>query len=216
MSTRRRIASVVLSLALLGLAGCGDDEPDDGDLAADDTTSTSESTSTTTGPSTTTSAPEPSTTMAPGNEFAGSTSPTSTPAPADLTIALLNAVGVGGGEGVDRVSFTFDGGIPGYDVSYIDPPVRQDGSGNEVDVDGTAFLSVRFAPASGFDSFETFEPTYTGPAEVRGDTDVVTEAVRVGDFEANLTWVIGVDEKAPYRIDADPATGTVTIELSAG
>lgn len=215
MSTRRRIASVVLSLALLGLAGCGDDEPDDGDLAGDDTTSTSESTSTTTEPSTT-SPPEPSTTMAPGGEFEGSTSPTSTPAPADLTIALLTAVGVGGGEGVDRVSFTFDRGIPGYDVSYIDPPVRQDGSGNVVDVDGTAFLSVRFAPASSFDALGTFEPTYTGPAEVRGDTEVVTEVVRVGDFEANLTWVIGVDDKAPYRIDTDPATGTVTVELSAG
>lgn len=216
MSTRRRIASVVVSLTLLGFAGCGDDEPDDGDLAADGTTSTSESTSTTTGPSTTTSGPEPSTTVTPGGEFEGSTSPTSTPAPGDLTIALLRAVAVDGGEGADRVSFTFEGGIPGYDVSYIDPPVRQDGSGNVVDVDGTAFLSVRFAPASGFDSLETFEPTYTGPAEVRGDTEVVTEVVRVGDFEANLTWVIGVDDKAPYRIDTDPATGTVTVELSAG
>ncbi|HEV2069383.1 MAG TPA: hypothetical protein VGR26_06285 [Acidimicrobiales bacterium] len=215
MSTRRRIASVLLSLALVGLAGCGDDEPDDGDLAAEDTTSTSESTSTT-GPATTTSAPEPSTTMAAGNEFKGTTSPTSTPAPPDLTVALLTAVEVGAGDGVDRVSFTFEGGIPGYDVSYIDPPVRQDGSGDEVEVDGTAFLSIRFAPASGFDAFETFEPTYTGPSEVRGDTEVVTEAVRVGDFEANLTWVVGVDEKVPYRIDTDPATGTVTVELSAG
>ena len=215
MSSRRRIASVVLSLALVGLAGCGDDEPD-GDLAGDDTTSTSESSSTTNGPSTTTSAPEPSTTVAPDNRFEGSTSPTSTPSPPDLTVALLRAVEVGGGDGVDQVSFTFDRGIPGYDVSYIDPPIRQDGSGNEVEVEGTAFLSVRFAPASGFDSLETFEPTYTGPAEVRGDTDVVTEAVRVGDFEANLTWVIGVDEEAPYRIDADPATGTVTIVLAAG
>lgn len=212
MSTRRRITSVMLSLALLGLAGCGGDEPDD--LAVDDTTSTSESTSTTTGAPSTTSAPEPATTVATGNEFEGSTSATSTPAPPDLTIALLNAVEVDGGEGVDRVSFTFERGIPGYDVSYIDPPVRQDGSGNEVEVDGTAFLSVRFAPASGFDSLETFEPTYTGPPEVRGDAEVVTEAVRVGDFEANLTWVVGVDEKVPYRIDADPATGTVTIEFS--
>lgn len=215
MPTRRRIASVVLCLTLVGLAGCGDDEPD-GDLAADDTTSTSESTSTTTGPSTTTSASEPSTTTVAGNQFDGSTSPTSTPAPPDLTIALLGSVGVGGGDGVDQVSFTFEGGIPGYDVSYVDPPIRQDGSGNEVEVEGTAFLSVRFAPASGFDSFETFEPTYTGPAEVRGDTDVVTEAVRVGDFEANLTWVIGVNEKVPYRIDTDPGAGTVTIVLSAG
>lgn len=215
MSSRRRIASVTVAatLSLFGLAGCGD-EPDDGDLSAGDTTSTSASSSTTE-LTTTTSAPGTSSTAAGDTGFDGSTSPTSVPPPPDLGVALLTTVEVGNTDGVDRVSFTFDDGqIPGYDVSYLDPPVRQDGSGDVVEIEGDAFLGVRFAPASGVDLLDTLEPTYTGPNEVRGDTDVVTEVVRTGDFEANLTWVVGVDDEVPYRIVTDPATGTVTVELS--
>jgi hypothetical protein len=214
MLSRRRIASVAITLALVGLAGCGSDEPDDSDLSAGDTTSTTGSTSTTAS-TTTTTAPVPSTTAPEGNGFDGTTTPTSVPAPPDLEVALLTDLEVGGAGGVDQVTFTFqDGQIPGYDVAYIDPPVRQDGSGNEVEVEGEAFLSIRFAPASGVDLLGTLEPTYTGPTEVRGDTEVVTEVVRTGDFEANLTWVVGVDDEVPYRIETDPATGTVTVFLS--
>lgn len=211
---RRRLASVFFALALVGLAGCGDDEPDDGDLAAiDETTSTSESTSTTVASSTTSAAGQSDTTVS-GSSFDGSTSPVSVPAPDDLGVALLNAVEVGRANGLDQVSFTFEGGLPGYDVSYIDPPVRQDGSGNEVEVEGAAYLQMRFVPASGVDLLETLEPTYTGPNEVEGDTEVVTEVVRTGDFEAHLTWVAGVEEEVPYRIETDPAAGTITFEFA--
>lgn len=216
MSSHRLIACSLIALALLGLSGCGDD-PDAGDLTAQDTTSTSESTSTTT-PTTTTSAPATTTTTgSTGAAFDGSTTPTSAPAAGDLdAAALLTDVEVAGGEGVDRVIFTFDAGIPGYDVAYIDPPVRQAGSGDQVEVQGAAFLEIRFEPASGVDLGGTLEPTYTGPSEVRGDTTVVTEVVRTGDFEANLTWVVGVDEKVPFRVTTDAASGQVVVELDAG
>jgi hypothetical protein len=122
---------------------------------------------------------------------------------------------VGGVDGVDQVTFTFeDGQLPGYDVAYIDPPVRQDGSGDEVEVEGGAFLSIRFAPASGVDLLDTLEPTYTGPDRVEGDTEVVTEVVRTGDFEANLTWVVGVEGEVPFRVDPDPTTGAVTVSFA--
>jgi hypothetical protein len=218
MSSRPRIAAVAVTLALVGLAGCGDDGPDGGDLSGGDTTSTTASTSTS-GPSTTTTAPAapPSTTAPGGSGFDGATTPTSVSPPPGLSVALLSDVEVSGGDGIDQVRFTFeDAQIPGYDVAYIDPPVRQDGSGDEVEVEGDAFLSIRFAPASGVDLLQTLEPTYTGPGEVRGDTEVVTEVVRTGDFEANLTWVVGVNEEVPYRVESDPATGSVTVELSAG
>ena len=211
---RRRLASVFFVLALVGLAGCGDDEPDDGDVAAvDQTTSTSESTSTTIASSTTSADGQSSTTVS-GSSFDGSTSPVSVPAPDDLGVALLKAVDVGRANGLDQVSFTFEGGLPGYEVSYIDPPVRQDGSGHVVEVEGAAYLEMRFVPASGVDLLETLEPTYTGPNEVEGDTEVVTEVVRTGDFEAHLTWVAGVEEKVPYRIETDRAAGTVTFKFA--
>lgn len=212
---RRRITSVAFVLILVGLAGCGDDEPNDGDLSAGDTTTSTTGSTSTSEPTTTTSAPVPSTTTPESNGFDGATTPTSVSPPADLGVGLLTDLQVGGVEGVDQVTFTFkDGKIPGYAVAYIEPPVRQDGSGNEVEVEGNAFLEIRFAPASGVDLLNTLEPTYTGPNEVRGDTEVVTEVVRTGDFEAHLTWVVGVDDEVPYRIETDPATGTVTVSFS--
>jgi hypothetical protein len=215
MPSRRRLASVALAVTLsLGLAACGSDDPDDGDLSVGDTTTTTVS-SDTTRPTTTTSAPRPSTTTPGGTAFDGSTSPTSVPSPPDLGVALLSTLEVGGVDGVDQVTFTFeDGQLPGYDVAYIDPPVRQDGSGNEVEVEGGAFLSIRFAPASGVDLLGTLEPTYTGPDRVEGDTVVVTEVVRTGDFEANLTWVVGVEGEVPFRVDPDPTTGAVTVSFA--
>ncbi len=217
MSSRRLITSVILTLVMLGLSGCGGDDPDEG-AAAPSTTSTSTSTSTTSAPTTTTSAPSTTTTIDDGGDsFDGATTPTSAPAPPDIqAAALLTDVEVSGSDGVDRVTFTFDTDIPGYDVAYIDPPVRQDGSGNVVEVEGAAFLEIRMEPASGVDLGGTLEPTYTGPAEVQGDTALVTEVVRTGDFEANLTWVVGVDEEVPYRVSADPAAGQIVVEFDAG
>jgi hypothetical protein len=216
MPSRRRLASVALAVTLsLGLAACGSDDPGGDDLSAGDTTSTSAATSTT-GSTSTTTDEGPSTTAPAGDGFDGATTRTSTPPPPGLGVALLTDLEVGGIDGVDQVRFTFDDGlIPGYAVAYIDPPVRQDGSGNEVEVEGDAFLEIRFSPASGVDLLDTLEPTYTGPLEVRGDTEVVTEVVRTGDFEATLTWVVGVEREVPFRVDPDPTTGTVTVELSA-
>lgn len=215
MSSRRLIPPVVLALALLAGTSCGGDDPDD--VAAPTTTSTSTSTSTTAAP-TTTAAPSTTTTAgAPDDSFDGATTPTSAPAPPDLqATALLTAVEVDGGDGVDQVTFTFDSGVPGYDVAYIDPPVRQDGSGDVVEVEGAAFLEIRMEPASAVDLGGTLEPTYTGPGEVSGETDVVTEVVRTGDFEANLTWVVGVSEEVAYRVTADTASNQLVVELDAG
>ena len=48
-------------------------------------------------------------------------------------IALLERVAVGRHEGYDRVVFQFRGeGLPGYRVEYVEPPLKEDGSGNPV------------------------------------------------------------------------------------
>jgi hypothetical protein len=217
-SRRRLIASSVLALALVGVAGCGGDDPAPDDGPAATTTSTSAATSTSV-PATTTSAPSTTTTTADSDagSFDGATTPTSAPAAPGLEAAAqLSDVVVTGGDGADRVTFTFDGGIPGYDVAYIDPPVRQDGSGDVVEVAGEAFLEIRFEPASGVDLGGTLEPTYLGPGRVRGDTLVVTEVVHTGDFEANLTWVAGVGSEVAFRVSTVPASGQVVVELDAG
>lgn len=184
----RRLAALVLVLGLVA-AACGDD--DDESAAASTTTTTSTTVAITT--TSTTGVPTTTTTA-----FDGSTAPTEGPSTAAGT-ALLTDVQVATGQ----VTFTFREGTPGYRITYVDPPITQDGSGAEVDVAGEAHLGVRFEPASGADlSGAEFQETYTGPDRVPGE-DPITEVVRTGDFEAVLNWVIGLDAERAYRVEVD-------------
>ena len=119
-------------------------------------------------------------------------------------IALLDRLAVGRHEGYDRVVFEFKNVLPGYKVSYTTEPLKEDGSGNPVDVKGAAVVVVRMEPASGFD-LNTGEGvmTYKGPRRIDGSaagTSVVQELVRTGDFEAVLSWAIGLSDKVDFRV----------------
>jgi hypothetical protein len=182
-----RTLRCVLVVCLAVAASCSNEDADDNVIQ--DTSSTSADPSTT---STTTADPTTSTTA-----FDGSTTPTSAPSTTS-GVALLTNVEVADG----FVTFTFRDETPGYDVGYVEPPIHQDGSGDEIVVAGAAFLGVRMEPASGVDmSGESFQETYTGPDRVPG-TGVIAEVVRTGDFEANATWVVGLDARRPYRVEA--------------
>lgn len=185
-------AALVLSIAA---AGCGDD--DDSSSAPKSTTSTSTTTTSTS------SVPTSSTTA-----FLGATTPTSIASHASAT-ALLTAVTVGDGV----VTFTFRSDVPGIDAQFVDPPITQDASGAKVDVDGDAFLRVRMEPASAVDlSKDPFEETYRGPDRLRG-TGPIAEVVKTGDFEANLSWVIGLASRRPYRVEVADSTVRVYISM---
>ena len=160
--------------------------------------------------STTATAPPPPTTTT--DPLAGAdTTPVSAAATASDT-ALLERVAVGRHEGFDRVVFQFrGGGLPGYRVEYASPPFVEDGSGNPVSVAGNAFVVVRMEPASGFD-LNTGEgvKVYTGPKRIDASSagaTMIKELVRTGDFEAVLTWTIGLDAKVPFLVTtaASPA-----------
>lgn len=133
-------------------------------------------------------------------------------------VALLTAVRVGGHEGFDRVVLEFDGGdVPAYRVSYVDPPIVEDGSGHEVAVAGGAFLELRLTPASGVDlSGEDYEVVYEGPDRVTGATSTVTEVVRTGDFEANLAWVVGLEHRAPFAVTVLAEPLRLVVDVKTG
>jgi hypothetical protein len=119
-------------------------------------------------------------------------------------IALLERVAVGRHEGYDRVVFQFKNTLPGYRVAFAQPPLKEDGSGNLVKLEGNAFVVVRMEQASGFD-LNTGEGVmvYKGPRRLEGSaagTSVVQELVRTGDFEAVLTWAIGLSDKVDFRV----------------
>lgn len=132
-----------------------------------------------------------------------STNPVTSTATAAET-ALMTRLAVGRHEGYDRVTFTFKNTAPGYRVAYVQPPFHEDGSGKTVAVDGSAFVQVRMEPASGFD-LATGEGVlvYKGPKRISGadaGTSVVQDVVRTGDFEAVLTWTIGLSDPVDFRV----------------
>ena len=178
-----RLARVVTAttLALVGV-GCGGDSGDEPGTSVTSPTATAEPTAT-------------------EEAFEGGTEPVTGDAQAAET-ALLDRVALAGHDDYDRVVFQFENGLPGYRVEYVEPPLREDGSGNLVRLDGEAFVVVRMEPASGFDlSVPEGEMVYTGPRRIVGDgTSVVNEVVRTGDFEAVLTWAVGLDARVPFRV----------------
>lgn len=131
---------------------------------------------------------------------------------------LLTAVRLGAHPGFDRVVFEFRAALPGFDVRYVDPPIVADGSGEPVPVEGSAFLQVRMEPASGFD-LDAGVPVFTGPDRIGGasaGTAAVREVVRTGDFEAVLTWVVGIGSRAGFRVTTLPAPSRLVIDVRPG
>jgi hypothetical protein len=167
--------------------------------------------------STTATAPAPptSTEPLPGAD----TTPVSSAATAGDT-ALLERLAVGRHEGFDRVVFQFRGdGLPGYRIEYASPPFAEDGSGNPVSVAGNAFVVVRMEPASGFD-LNTGEgvTVYRGPKRLQGSAAgaaAVKELVRTGDFEAVLTWTIGLDAKVPFLVTTASSPARLIVDFRA-
>jgi hypothetical protein len=54
-------------------------------------------------------------------------------------------------------------------------------------------------------------PTYKGPKRLRPEgPGAVREVVKVGDFEAQLDWAIGLARRTPYDVKRDGSRVTVT------
>jgi hypothetical protein len=195
-SRRIRAGAVVLVVVAATAAGCGgSSSSSEGEPPAAGTTTATTSATTTT---------EPVDTL-PG----AGTSIVVAPSTAKAT-ALLERVAVGHHAGYDRVVFQFrDEGLPGYRVEYVQPPLKEDGSGNPVDVAGNAFVVVRMEPSSGFDlNTGEGELVYKGPKRIDAagaGATVIKDVVRTGDFEAVLSWAVGLDGKVPFRVTT--ATG---------
>jgi len=121
--------------------------------------------------------------------------------------AYLTAVSVAPAACVDRVSFTFSDRLPGYRVEYRTAARAEtdDASGRHVDVAGGAFLVVRLADARTARAHGdgSITPTYRGARRLPPNgAHHVREIVKTGDFEAVVTWVVGLDRRRPFDVQA--------------
>ena len=182
-----RVAPVVVAAVVL--AGCGGGDK--------------QSSATVTRPPTTATQP-PTTATQPSqgiDTLANASTRPVTVQPMNKSTALLTAVRAARHEGYDRIVFEFANAVPGYDVRYVPAPIHQDGSGQAVAVRGAHLLRVRMGNALDADLTKPSAPqTYTGPRRFDPGTPEIAELVRVGGFEAALTWVAGLRDRVDFRV----------------
>jgi hypothetical protein len=132
-----------------------------------------------------------------------------TPAGAQSAPTLTD-VRAGGHTGFDRVVFEFDGAVPEHRVGYVDQLV-QDGSGRPVAVAGAADLEVVFRGANAHR--QDGSPTIS-PRRFSTGLTAVKEVVQAGDFEAVVTYGIGVDRKRPIKVSTLSNPSRLVIDVS--
>lgn len=115
-----------------------------------------------------------------------------------VLMTTLTSVRVARHPGFDRVVLEFPGDeLPGYHVEYLDRPVRACGSGETVNVDGDAWLSIRLTPSQAHD--ESGRATLRGRS-IRPSAANLLELRMICDFEGQVEWVFGVRSPTPYRV----------------
>ncbi len=133
-------------------------------------------------------------------------------------LARLTAVRTRTGEGTQRIVFEFDGDdVPGWQVGYEPLPALADPTGEPIDLAGAAMLVVRMTPASTVELTDgSFTPTYDGPRRLGIDGGSPGgELVLTGDFEGLMTWVVGLDARVPFAVDALFEPARLVIDLLA-
>lgn len=184
-----------VTLVLLLLAGCGGDDPEP-TTAGRTPTPAATATSTATAPT-----PTPTGTPEAVDALEGASTDPVVVAATNSGTALLTGVRAARHEGYDRVVFEFGEELPGYDVRYAEDPVTEDGSGDEVPLEGEHAVVVRMENALDADLSKAGAPlTYRGPMRFSPSTPVVAELARTGGFEGVLTWAVGLRDRVGFRV----------------
>ena len=175
---RFRFALVaVIAVAVVGFAACGDD-----DLSSS------------------TETPDGSTPGAlPTLVFIGDTAPKERITRGDRTsAATLGAATATDAGSHSSVSFVFNPLVPDYNVQYVDEPIAC-GSGEPLDIEGAAFLQVRFTPSLAHDDLGNI--TFSLPGDISANLPAILDVQQSCDFEGDLTFVFGLEEQADFRVN---------------
>lgn len=111
--------------------------------------------------------------------------------------AILETVRSARNDGFDRVVFQFARGVvPGFEIEYVEPPIRQCGSGQVVSTSGGRWLRVRLQPAQAHDERgnATVQDRSRTPA-----LPAIREMQLICDYEGQVEWILGVPAQLPFR-----------------
>lgn len=211
----RHLAVALTLLASLAIAGCttaGSSPGASGSSAPSASASVAPSTS----PSSAASvAPSAAASSAPSDEPTESLPPfacsPTVAIPATTARAQITDVRVGTHAGYDRIAFEFTGGIPEVLIEAVLGPFYEDGSGQELTVNGTAFLKVTLRDASRVSTDGVV--TYDGPLEFEPTFPQLVHLIEGGDFEAVSTWYIGLDGGGCLRVMTLAAPSRLVIDI---
>ncbi len=155
-------------------------------------------------------APEPTSTP-----FPSAHATVEVPAPTTTTpgnFPVLKDIRAATHPGYDRVVFEFQGGLPGYRVGYIGP-ATQCGSGMSANIAGTALLEVHMTPANAHDDSGAL--TFTGNVQsIIAQVPLLRGMAQTCDFEADVTWVLGLNEEVDFIVTTLTNPPRVVIDLA--
>jgi hypothetical protein len=124
------------------------------------------------------------------------------------TVALLTGVHVDG----TSARFKFDSAPATIRTHFRRrSQIAESGSGRKVPLKGGAYLVLSFSPAATATADATKVIfSYTGPKRLEpSSTGAVQEIVKIGDFEAQLDWAIGLDKRRAPQVVRDGDAVTV-------
>lgn len=126
-------------------------------------------------------------------------------------VAEIGRIRLGRDPGFDRVVLDFNSDdLPGFHAEYIDKPLHECGSGNQIHPVGDAWLEIRLEPARAHTEAGEASLTATRSAE---SLPLVERIYRTCDFEAVVTVVLAVRSPNPFRVFTlrDPARLVVDV-----
>jgi hypothetical protein len=122
--------------------------------------------------------------------------------------AVLRRLRAGRNREFDRLVFDLDGPVPGVRVQYVHE-LRHQGTGDVIPLRGRAVVQVDVQPATAHT--DDGHPTADGPLPDLTGFAAFREVADAGDFEAQLTWGIGVAARTPVR--ATTLTGPTRVAV---
>ncbi|MFG1971140.1 hypothetical protein ACGFJC_17610 [Nonomuraea fuscirosea] len=125
--------------------------------------------------------------------------------------AVVTGVRFAAHEGYDRLVVDLKGGMPGYNVKWVDEFV-QDGSGKPMGVRGGAYLQLTLFPANAHD--EDGEPTWSGGPVYAAGLANLADVVRTGDFEGRVGIGLALDRQAAFQVTEHRSPNRLVLDVA--